>query len=285
MGLNSNEIAIVLEKSFENTDDKNKLKYLILNKNFSALKKWVSSEKFNLNSSGKSDFQNIFQTFNKNPVSNSLTSNVQSETILSNSSVLDNSLVSSVQTSGSANGTNIGGGTNGYTLPTNFSNEIQADSRIYESTPDSFFERTVIDQIVSKVSFKGTGGQEEIKVHLEPPSLGSLQLKVSVEGKAVNATIVADNNITKEIIQSNLRQLKDSMADQGLKLDDISVLVGEGASSGRDMDEYRMFLARKNMDQPAGMEENISSNPMERNSGSFYRAGYMFSQSGVDLFI
>ncbi|MDP7349591.1 MAG: Clp protease N-terminal domain-containing protein, partial [Nitrospinota bacterium] len=61
MGLNSDEITKIIEKSIKNSDDKSKIKDLILNKDFSTLKKLVSSEKFNINSSGKSDFQGMFQ--------------------------------------------------------------------------------------------------------------------------------------------------------------------------------------------------------------------------------
>ena len=251
MGLNPNEITKILEISFENSDHKNKIKNLILNKDFTTLKQLVSSEKFNINLSGKSGFQGMFQAVNKNAVSDAFTGKVLTEMILPTNPVLESSPVSSVQSSGSMNGMNMGSGTNGYAQLTNISNEIPTDSRLLESTPKAFFERTVIDQIVSKVSFKVTGGQEEIKIRLEPPSLGSLQLKISVEGKTVNAVIVADNNITKEIIQSNLQQLKDSMAEQGLKLDNISVSVGDGSSRDKDMDEFRMLLTRENMDQDA----------------------------------
>lgn len=282
MGLNPNEITKVLEINFENSDLKNKLKNLILNKDFTTLKQLVSSEKFNINISGKSNFQGVFQTVNKNAVSDTFTGKVQSEMILPTNPVSDSSPVSSVQTSGSMNGTNVGSGTNGYAQLTN---EIPTDSRLQESTPKAFFERTVIDQIVSKVSFKVTDGLEEIKIRLEPPSLGSLQLKISVEGKTVNAVIVADNNMAKEIIQSNLQQLKDSMAEQGLKLDNISVSVGDGQSGDRDMDEFRMLLTKENMDQNADMEDENNSNLIEQNSGIFHKTGYMLSQSGVDLFI
>jgi len=285
MGLNSDEITKIIEKSIKNSDDKNKIKELILNKDFSTLKKLVSSEKFNINSSGKSDFQGMFQAVNKNAVSDTFANKFQSEMILPTNSVLDSSPVPSVQSSGSMNGTSVGSGTNGYTQMANISKEIPIDTKLTETTPKAFFEKTVVDQIVSKVSFKVTGGQEEIKIRLEPPSLGSLQLKVSVEGKIVNAAIVADNNITKEIIQSNLQQLKDSMTEQGLKLDDISVLVGDGSSRDKDMDEFRMLLTKENIDQAADLEEENNSNLFQESSGNLYRTGHEFSQNGVDLFI
>ncbi len=110
-------------------------------------------------------------------------------------------------------------------------------------------------------------------------------MKVSVDGKAVNAAIIADNNITKEIVQSNINQLKDSMAEQGLKLDNISVLVGDGSSRDKDMDEFRMLLTKENIDQHSDLGDENNSNLFQENSGNFYRNGYAFSQNGVDLFI
>ena len=279
MGLNSDEIAKVMRKNLENADDKSKVKNLILNKDFSGLKKLVSSEKFNIDLSGKSDFQGMFQVLNGKNTSDAFAARVPSEMVLPTNPALDSSNLSPLQTSGPMNGTN------GITNLTKLSNEIPADSRPYDATPKAFFEKTVIDQFVSKVSFKVTGGQEEIKIHLDPPSLGSLQMKISVQGKTVNAAIMADSNITKEIIQSNLHQLKDSMADQGLKLDNISVLVGDGTSRDRDFDEFRMLFTKDQMNQDSEAEHESNSNLIEQNSRHLYRSGYEFSKSGVDLFI
>ena len=142
IGLNSDEITKLIEKSIENSNEKDKIKNLILKKDFSALKKLVSSEKFNINLSGKSDFEGMIQAINKNAVSNTLTTKVQSEMILPSNPVLESSSVSSVQSSGSMNGTNVGTGTNGYTQMTNISNEILTNSQLNEATLKSFNETT-----------------------------------------------------------------------------------------------------------------------------------------------
>jgi hypothetical protein len=75
------------------------------------------------------------------------------------------------------------------------------------------------------------------------------------------------------------------MTEQGLKLDDISVLVGDGSSRDKDMDEFRMLLTKENIDQAADLEEENNSNLFQESSGNLYRTGQEFSQNGVDLFI
>lgn len=166
------------------------------------------------------------------------------------------------------------------------SNEIQTTNlRLNEPAPKSFFERTVIDQIVSKVNFKMTGGQEEMRIRLEPPSLGSLYMKVSVDGKVVSATIIADNSFTKDIIQSNIHQLKDSMVEQGLKLDSLSVLVGGEGSRDMNMDDFQSLPREEKIDQLIEHENENPGNLMEQNSGNLYLSRGSSAQSGVDLFI
>lgn len=286
IGLNSDEISKIIEKSLENSDHKNTLKNLLLNKDLNGLKKFALLEKSNVSLSEKANFQGLVQTGGKKTVSEAFSGKIQSEMILS-SNAIKNNLPVSPQTSTSGNGANMNNGAMGLAAQLiENSNEIQTTNlRLNEHAPKSFFERTVIDQIVSKVNFKMTGGQEEMRIHLEPPSLGSLHMKVSVDGKVVSATIIVDNSFTKDIIQSNIHQLKDSMAEQGLKLDSLSVLVGGEGSRDMNMDDFRSLLTEEKIDQLIEHEDENPGNLMEQNSGNLHLSRGLSAQSGVDLFI
>jgi len=87
-------------------------------------------------------------------------------------------------------------------------------------------EARVINQIINKVSLRSSGSQSEIKIRLDPPSLGSLRMNVTTVGDSVRTVIIAENHSVKQIIENNLLQLKDSMQSQGLKVDSFTVLVG-----------------------------------------------------------
>ncbi|MBI5749590.1 MAG: flagellar hook-length control protein FliK [Nitrospinae bacterium] len=87
---------------------------------------------------------------------------------------------------------------------------------------------SVINQIVENAQIVVKGDKKEIKIHLDPPSLGSIQMKVTVESHSMKVTAIADTHYVKEVIESNLNELKRSLADSGIKVEQFSVFVGHG---------------------------------------------------------
>ncbi len=87
-------------------------------------------------------------------------------------------------------------------------------------------ESRVIDQIINRLSVRSNGSQSEVKIQLDPPSLGRVRMNIVTSGDGVRTVIVAENQAVKQVIENNLSQLRDSMLSQGLKLDGFSVLVG-----------------------------------------------------------
>ena len=87
-------------------------------------------------------------------------------------------------------------------------------------------ESRVIDQIINRLSIRSNGSQSEVKIQLDPASLGKVRMNIITSGDGVRTVILAENQAVKQLIESNLSQLRDSMLSQGLKLDGFSVLVG-----------------------------------------------------------
>ncbi|MFQ5450402.1 MAG: flagellar hook-length control protein FliK [Nitrospinaceae bacterium] len=87
-------------------------------------------------------------------------------------------------------------------------------------------ESRVMEQILNKVIFRSNGSRNEIRIRLEPPSLGTVRMNITTSGDSVRTVIVADNHTVKQIIENNFTQLRDSLNGQGLKVDDFTVLVG-----------------------------------------------------------
>lgn len=112
-----------------------------------------------------------------------------------------------------------GGGSNKSILNTK---AAISESTIYKAP----IESRVIDQIINRLSIRSNGSQSEVKIQLDPPSLGRVRMNIITSGDGVRTLIVAENQAVKQVIESNLSQLRDSMLSQGLKLDGFSVLVG-----------------------------------------------------------
>ena len=117
------------------------------------------------------------------------------------------------------NNNGVGGGNN------------KSDSAIKATLPENSIykapvESRIIDQIINRLSVRSSGSQSEVKIQLDPPSLGRVRMSIITSGDGVRTLIVAENQAVKQVIENNLSQLRDSMSAQGLKLDGFSVLVG-----------------------------------------------------------
>lgn len=105
-------------------------------------------------------------------------------------------------------------------------NEIKQMLAPQEVVNRGTVEKPVINQIIEKFSLQGTGQQNEINIKLDPPNLGTVRINIVSEGDNVNTTLITENHAVKQTIESNLAQLRDAMADQGLKVQSFTVLVG-----------------------------------------------------------
>lgn len=84
----------------------------------------------------------------------------------------------------------------------------------------------LFSQIVESAKVMVSNGGSEMEVNLKPEHLGKLQLKVTIENEVVTAKFVAESQQVKEIIESNLGQLKRNLQESGMQVDTIMVSVG-----------------------------------------------------------
>lgn len=95
----------------------------------------------------------------------------------------------------------------------------------------------ILGQIGHQFSLRLKEGQSEIQVKLDPPSLGTVRMSVAASGDTVRALIITDHPAVKQIIESQLSQLRETLAGQGMKVDSFTVLVGgQDAGSGHQAD-------------------------------------------------
>ncbi|MDI6601753.1 MAG: flagellar hook-length control protein FliK [Thermoanaerobacteraceae bacterium] len=83
--------------------------------------------------------------------------------------------------------------------------------------------------------------KSEALISLKPPSLGKLIMQVIVDKNVVTAKITAQNHDVKNIIEANINQLKDSLDQQGMHVDNLTVSVDSGGffNNGQRHDQGR----------------------------------------------
>ncbi len=119
-------------------------------------------------------------------------------------------------------------------------------------------DKPITAQIIEKFTLRGFGNQREVHIKLDPPSLGTVRMNVSTSGESVRATIVAENHVVKAVIENNLTQLKDSITQQGIKIDSFNVLVGGNASHSAEGHQSALdYLGQ------LGRENSIDQEPAE----------------------
>ncbi len=90
----------------------------------------------------------------------------------------------------------------------------------------------ILGQVIEQLSLRVKEGQSEIHLKLDPPSLGSVRMNVAAIGDQVRAVIITDHHAVKQVIESQLSELRSNLAGQGVKVDSFTVLVGGHDSGG-----------------------------------------------------
>lgn len=131
-------------------------------------------------------------------------------------------------------------------------NQIQANSLKAEDSQVKvpIQAKEIINQVVEKAKVVLTGDKSEMIMDLKPESLGKISLKVVTEQGIVMAKFVAENQQVKQVLESNMQLLKDSLEKQGMDVQGFSVSVRQeshNANSGYEGRESnrRTFVASK----------------------------------------
>lgn len=109
------------------------------------------------------------------------------------------------------------------TLQTNATQAMQT-----VEAPQSYFgEDTlrIMDQITDYMKGQVTDGVSELEMQLHPESLGNLHIKLTAKEGVLTAQFTAQNDIVKNVLESQMVQLKENFKEQGVTVEAIEVTV------------------------------------------------------------
>lgn len=102
----------------------------------------------------------------------------------------------------------------------------------------------ILDQIVEKARILSFPKYTEARIVLNPPQLGSLEIKILVHDAQVKGQILVENLQVKQIVEQNLDQLKAAIAEHGISLDEMSIEIDQRQRRfGNDEDGHRFGKA------------------------------------------
>jgi flagellar hook-length control protein FliK len=137
--------------------------------------------------------------------------------------------------SGDRNSSGDASGLYAQTLQTQPSS-VHAGSASQEVFPVS--KLTSVDEVISKAI---DAGQKNLVIRIDPPDLGSVQIRLSFDNGVLKADVRVDSNAIKDSFNLALPQIKTSLENSGIKMSEFNVDVRE--------DQYRNGHQRNNQDQ------------------------------------
>lgn len=166
---------------------------------------------------------------------------------------------------------------------------FEKDVRIVDNTievdeTDGIDKKDLIQQIVDKVKIDLSESKNEIRIKLKPEALGEMTMNIEVVKGEIVAKIMVDTQRTKEIIETNLIQLKEGIKDTALEIKTFEVFVG----SGSDFDKHnsnQFNLKHNNKKIKIKAENNKTVTNYEENSleNKINSIG-LYSENGLNLF-
>ena len=143
--------------------------------------------------------------------------------------------------------------------------------------------RQIMDYM--KVSVKADSSDLEMQLH--PQSLGTLHIQMASKNGVVTANFITENETVKAALESQMIQLKESFAEQGVKVEAIEVTVqthqfeqnleqGRGNQSDRESESGvgRRRTRRINLnaafaeDEPQSEEDKLTADMMSANGNT-----------------
>ena len=106
----------------------------------------------------------------------------------------------------------------------------------------------LIDQVGKQISRSILNGDQVIRLKLKPPGLGSLRIEMDIKGNMLKLKMTTENHSTRDILLSNVHELREALGEQGVKLERIDIQIDhdfdrsfanfkEGLKEGQDQSQ------------------------------------------------
>jgi len=110
-------------------------------------------------------------------------------------------------------------------------------------------ESQIFDQVVTRFVGSANGESGRMVLRLQPAELGSLKIELQIEGDRIRANLHAQTQQVQEVLERNLPQLRNALAEQGLKIDQFQVDVNKDQSQQQQFEQMAQQQQRQQSQQ------------------------------------
>ena len=136
-----------------------------------------------------------------------------------------------------------------------------------------------MNQIVQKAVLSFNNGQNEVRIDLKPEFLGHIRMQIVTDSHQVAVKIIAESHFVKDMLESNLNQLKADLQAQGLKVDGLAVSVAHDSHSGAKNQTAGQSSKSGALDDDTTSDEGQSEEAIESQTDSETMA-----ENAIDFF-
>ncbi|HYH02620.1 MAG TPA: flagellar hook-length control protein FliK [Bacillota bacterium] len=106
-------------------------------------------------------------------------------------------------------------------------NQVKVTPEANLKTEPVVNKQEVFSQLVEQAKLMVNQGQSEMELSLKPEHLGKLKLKIAVDQQVVTAQFTVESEQVKQIIETNLVQLRKLLQDTGAQVENLTITVGQ----------------------------------------------------------
>lgn len=101
-----------------------------------------------------------------------------------------------------------------------------------------------------KVMWINKQGLQQAEIHLDPPELGSLTVKVTIDSDVASVSFAAASTQVKDLLEGQVQRLREMLAQQGVELAEVDVNVSQqGSGSNASGDSSDNQFARNDQEE------------------------------------
>jgi hypothetical protein len=89
----------------------------------------------------------------------------------------------------------------------------------------NFLPTYLVDQVAKQLARSALRGERVITLQLKPPELGAVKVEMDIKGNMLKVWMVAENSSVRELLLSNVHELREALVDQGVKLERLDVQI------------------------------------------------------------
>ncbi|MGI9293555.1 MAG: flagellar hook-length control protein FliK, partial [Pseudomonadales bacterium] len=115
---------------------------------------------------------------------------------------------------------------------------LQAADPNFANVASMLNQGQAMNSLNERLQFMLLNGQNSAEIQLDPPELGSLQVRVTTRHEQTSVIFVAPNNAVRDALELQLPRLRDTLEGAGLQLQDADVFAQTDDKPGTQPQSY-----------------------------------------------